>query len=233
VCADVPTARVLFPLSCDHCVCVISHSRVPTCACVINVTLTCAHVRMCHLCHTYVCPLAHVSFHTYVCPLAHVSIHAHMCHSSSCRTLRVSSQPFLDACADIIPFFDALGSTAFKPVKMDIAGNISVRGGASLVLLVSCSLCATARAAPHRHIRSFFSIPDATWQRWWLRAETVVHRVRATNQPVRSADTLERTNAHNPARAPLITLIPLMHCLRAATVCGHCRAWRGGGGGGG
>mmetsp|Transcript_26310 Transcript_26310/g.69142 ORF Transcript_26310/g.69142 Transcript_26310/m.69142 type:complete len:223 (-) Transcript_26310:214-882(-) len=33
--------------------------------------------------------------------------------------------PFLDACAAIVPFFDALGSTAFKPVKMDINGNIT------------------------------------------------------------------------------------------------------------
>eukprot|EP00041_Stephanoeca_diplocostata_P006384 m.82468 g.82468 ORF g.82468 m.82468 type:complete len:226 (+) comp16339_c0_seq2:229-906(+) len=31
---------------------------------------------------------------------------------------------FLDACADLVPFFDLLGSKAFYPVKRDINGNI-------------------------------------------------------------------------------------------------------------
>ncbi|KAL5477835.1 hypothetical protein EMCRGX_G024683 [Ephydatia muelleri] len=36
----------------------------------------------------------------------------------------IQTQPFLLACSQIIPFFDVLGPTAFKPVKSDINGNI-------------------------------------------------------------------------------------------------------------
>eukprot|EP00047_Mylnosiga_fluctuans_P002428 m.224496 g.224496 ORF g.224496 m.224496 type:complete len:199 (-) comp11097_c0_seq1:61-657(-) len=36
----------------------------------------------------------------------------------------IPSQQFLDACSCIIPVFDALGPTAFAPVKSDINGNI-------------------------------------------------------------------------------------------------------------
>lgn len=36
----------------------------------------------------------------------------------------ILTQPFLLACSQIIPFFDVLGPTAFKPVKADISGNI-------------------------------------------------------------------------------------------------------------
>eukprot|EP00730_Choanoeca_flexa_P003736 TRINITY_DN11492_c1_g2_i1.p1 TRINITY_DN11492_c1_g2~~TRINITY_DN11492_c1_g2_i1.p1 ORF type:complete len:200 (+),score=51.55 TRINITY_DN11492_c1_g2_i1:39-638(+) len=36
----------------------------------------------------------------------------------------IETSPFLDACAALVPIFDALGSTAFAPVKSDINGNI-------------------------------------------------------------------------------------------------------------
>ncbi|EDO41182.1 predicted protein [Nematostella vectensis] len=38
---------------------------------------------------------------------------------------RIETAPFLDACGEVVPFFDLLGSTAFAPVKMDINGNIT------------------------------------------------------------------------------------------------------------
>eukprot|EP00117_Sycon_ciliatum_P017554 scpid76336/ scgid16503/ Pleckstrin homology domain-containing family A member 8; Phosphatidylinositol-four-phosphate adapter protein 2; Serologically defined breast cancer antigen NY-BR-86 len=37
----------------------------------------------------------------------------------------IETEPFLNAAAEVIPFFDVLGSTAFSPVKSDISGNIS------------------------------------------------------------------------------------------------------------
>lgn len=37
----------------------------------------------------------------------------------------IPSGPFLDACAEIVPLFDALGSVTFAPVKSDINGNIT------------------------------------------------------------------------------------------------------------
>jgi len=37
----------------------------------------------------------------------------------------IAAQAFLDACSEIVPFFDVLGSTAFAPVKSDINGNIT------------------------------------------------------------------------------------------------------------
>eukprot|EP00045_Choanoeca_perplexa_P015778 m.203918 g.203918 ORF g.203918 m.203918 type:complete len:200 (-) comp17078_c0_seq1:3751-4350(-) len=36
----------------------------------------------------------------------------------------IATTAFLDACASLVPLFDALGSTAFAPVKSDINGNI-------------------------------------------------------------------------------------------------------------
>lgn len=36
----------------------------------------------------------------------------------------IPTTPFLAACDDLLPFFDLIGSTAFAPVKMDLAGNI-------------------------------------------------------------------------------------------------------------
>ncbi|EDQ93031.1 uncharacterized protein MONBRDRAFT_30960 [Monosiga brevicollis MX1] len=36
----------------------------------------------------------------------------------------IATEPFLDACAALVPIFDALGSTAFAPIKSDINGNI-------------------------------------------------------------------------------------------------------------
>lgn len=38
---------------------------------------------------------------------------------------KIVTQTFLDACSEIVPFFDVLGSTAFAPVKSDINGNIT------------------------------------------------------------------------------------------------------------
>ncbi|XP_057295652.1 glycolipid transfer protein-like [Hydractinia symbiolongicarpus] len=38
---------------------------------------------------------------------------------------KIVTQSFLDACSEIVPFFDVLGSTAFAPVKSDINGNIA------------------------------------------------------------------------------------------------------------
>lgn len=38
---------------------------------------------------------------------------------------KINTQMFLDACSQIVPFFDVLGSTAFAPVKSDINGNIT------------------------------------------------------------------------------------------------------------
>jgi len=37
---------------------------------------------------------------------------------------RILAESFLNACSEIVPFFDLLGSTAFAPVKSDINGNI-------------------------------------------------------------------------------------------------------------
>jgi pleckstrin family protein A (phosphoinositide binding specific) protein 8 len=37
----------------------------------------------------------------------------------------IPTKPFLDACSSILPLLDALGGTAFAPVKMDINGNIA------------------------------------------------------------------------------------------------------------
>ncbi|CAB3992809.1 glycolipid transfer -like [Paramuricea clavata] len=37
---------------------------------------------------------------------------------------RIETYPFLQACQEIVPFFDILGPTAFAPVKSDINGNI-------------------------------------------------------------------------------------------------------------
>ncbi|XP_028416687.1 glycolipid transfer protein-like [Dendronephthya gigantea] len=37
---------------------------------------------------------------------------------------RIETWPFLQACQEIVPFFDILGPTAFAPVKSDINGNI-------------------------------------------------------------------------------------------------------------
>jgi pleckstrin family protein A (phosphoinositide binding specific) protein 8 len=42
------------------------------------------------------------------------------------------TKPFLDACTEIVLFFDVLGSTAFSPVKSDIHGNIAVRSQSNL-----------------------------------------------------------------------------------------------------
>jgi len=36
----------------------------------------------------------------------------------------ILAESFLNACSEIVPFFDLLGSTAFAPVKSDINGNI-------------------------------------------------------------------------------------------------------------
>ncbi|XP_046841482.1 glycolipid transfer protein-like isoform X3 [Xenia sp. Carnegie-2017] len=36
----------------------------------------------------------------------------------------IETLPFLQACREIVPFFDILGPTAFAPVKSDINGNI-------------------------------------------------------------------------------------------------------------
>jgi len=38
---------------------------------------------------------------------------------------KIVTSSFLDACSEIVPFFDVLGSTAFSPVKKDINGNIA------------------------------------------------------------------------------------------------------------
>ena len=38
---------------------------------------------------------------------------------------RINTDSFLSACAEIVPFFDVLGPTAFAPVKSDINGNIT------------------------------------------------------------------------------------------------------------
>jgi len=38
---------------------------------------------------------------------------------------RIDTDTFLNACGEVIPFFDVLGSTAFAPVKSDINGNIT------------------------------------------------------------------------------------------------------------
>lgn len=38
---------------------------------------------------------------------------------------KINTDMFLNACSQIVPFFNVLGSTAFAPVKSDINGNIS------------------------------------------------------------------------------------------------------------
>lgn len=38
---------------------------------------------------------------------------------------RIITKTFLDACSNIVPFFDILGATAFSPCKSDINGNVS------------------------------------------------------------------------------------------------------------
>ncbi|XP_065831360.1 glycolipid transfer protein-like isoform X2 [Oscarella lobularis] len=37
---------------------------------------------------------------------------------------KILTEPFLAAASEVVPFFDVLGPTAFKPVKSDINGNI-------------------------------------------------------------------------------------------------------------
>eukprot|EP00118_Oscarella_pearsei_P025819 m.308834 g.308834 ORF g.308834 m.308834 type:complete len:205 (+) comp44941_c0_seq1:18-632(+) len=37
---------------------------------------------------------------------------------------RIATESFLDAAGEVVPFFDVLGPTTFKPVKSDINGNI-------------------------------------------------------------------------------------------------------------
>ena len=38
---------------------------------------------------------------------------------------QIVTETFLDACSEIVPFFDVLGATAFAPVKADLNGNIT------------------------------------------------------------------------------------------------------------
>merc|ERR1712205_110671 len=55
------------------------------------------------------------------------SYFAKIAHPFSACPLRegaTHAEAFLDACADIVPFFDLLGPSVFAPVKSDINGNI-------------------------------------------------------------------------------------------------------------